>query len=58
MSSVLMALYLILASVQFSYQQSPASIFNNIFNAAESCTVELSNFNLTGVIIYFIHLMF
>ena len=47
MNSIFIALCLVLASVQLSYQQSPASIFD----AAETGVVELSNVNLAGVII-------
>ena len=48
MNSIFIALCLVLASVQLSYQQSPASIFD----AAETGVVELSNVNLAGVIYF------
>jgi len=44
MNSIIIALCLVLASVQLSYQQSPASIFD----AAETGALELSNVNLAG----------
>jgi hypothetical protein len=53
MNSIIIALCLVLASVQLSYQQSPASIFD----AAETGALELSNVNLAGVI-YFDSLRF
>lgn len=53
MNSVFIALCVVLASVQFSYQQSPATIFDS----AETGVVEISNFELAGVIIYFIFII-